>query len=597
MRFFRTSLVMGLLLCLTMISGVMGGANPFLKEVPSGAALVIVTGPLSEFSAKIDQFARQIGVPMEKPFNAGEMLSGQMGIGAAIDGSRGVAVAVRDLTMLEETAMVFVPVTDGAAAKTMLAQGTASPVADVYQTTDGVFAKAMGNYIIIAPKAETLGNLAGPKGVVLSPADLVMFEQSDIAAVVNLDGVMPMFKGLMGGLLEKPELQQYPALKTLLAMAIDRVGESKAVSLGVKLGADGINLALGYQTAPGSVLGKYLVKQPTTSVKALANMPTTDFVGASTAKHDPAGFIAVINAVTEVLINDAKMKEKLNPADVTQLKDLLTKVLTQSTGSTTAIYMPPATPGQTGMVFSSVAEYENAAKTMELMEPMCTTATKVIQQAGYQLPISYNKNAGTMDGLTYQEINIDFSQLPLPQDMMQAMAMMHGGKAAISEQFCLVKGDMVAVGMGEGGLKNAIALIKNGPTGLDKDPGVVKAAANLPKEANMLGFVNVGKYIQFAVGMATAQAAQQNPQQAQMMAGMAAMFGSIQGTVGAAVTTQDGGARVEIFVPTETIQSGVQMGMMMMGGMMGGGSCQPGTAPQGQEPPPAPKEGKPAGTF
>jgi hypothetical protein len=201
---------------------------------------------------------------------------------------------------------------------------------------------------------------------------------------------------------------------------------------------------------------------------------------------------------------------------------------------------------------------------------------------GFVLPMTYTSDAGQVNGQSFDEVAFDLSQLPIPPEMQQGMRMALGGNLTVTEQIARLDNQRIAMAIGQGNLEQALNVVKNSPGTLDKQAEVAKVAAHLPAKANVIGFANVGKSMAAAMEQ---QAGAMDPGMMMMMG----MFSQIQGTVGYAGTLQEGMASGELFVPTELIQSVVQMGMAMTAGMgPPGGGMEMEEEPEEDEAEPAP---------
>ena len=548
-----------------------------LSQLPANSAVVIVVRPLGPLSVKVNGFAQQIGMPQENPINLSDklagMLSGELG-GAQlqIDPSKPLAIAIQNLMDPGNSMIAFVPVKNAA--------GTVDSIPNKQDVQNGIwqvpamgYVGTAGNYLMLSEKVETIQNLAsGPKGVKLSASDAKLFAGSDVAATINLTSVMPIARGLvMAAAMGNPELQQHPSLVQMLTTATDRFCELQKISLGGQLGQTGINIATNFKAQDGSKLASYLSDHPKTKLSSLASLPATDAMYAFAFKMNPKLWSAPLNSILDAVANDPSLAEKVNPDDVNQLKGLFNKMAGLVNSGAGALYSTdaPQDGSATGMNVASVVNYANMAEAMKLTGPLCESLTKLISQAGYNLPIEYKKGVGSIDGLSYDQISVDMSHLPIPPEAMKAMAAAYGGKPAFTEQFCMVNDELMAIGMGASGLQQAIKIAKAGPAGLDKNPEVVGLAKHLPAEANAYVVIDFGKYLQSIFSQMPAAEGGPDP----MM--MAAMLGQVKGTIGAAVTIEDGLAGVQMHVPTSLVQSGVGVVMPMMMQMGQGPGGQP----------------------
>jgi len=581
-----------------------------LEQMPSEAVAVLATKPLAGLNSKIDVFAHQIGaVPPETPMDVVAMISAQLSIAlggqVSIDGTKGAGVAVMNLMATQQSFIVYVPVVDVAKLIDSLANKEAAGT-NIWKLSEDMYISGDGSYLLAGPNVTALTQATtGAKGVKLTAAESQLFGQSDVAVTARLASVMPMLKGVAtAGMAGNVELQKYPNWVALLTKALDRVCELESAGLGLNLGQQGINVKFNCQAVADSVLAKYMSGHNKTDMSWLAKLPVNDYVYAGTYSFDNRILLDPVGAILDAVAADPRFASKINAGDMEQLKGLFKELCPCNNGCAEAVYLPAdispvATDGNVGLNVIDVSAVKGAAKTLAKFAELMPLVTKIAEQMGYKLVLSYNKDAGKVGDLSYDEVVVDFSGLPMPPQVMQSMGAMYGaGMPAFKEQICLMNDEVMAVGMGQGCIDKAVAMVKSGPAGLDKQPDIAKVAATLPAKANAYIFIDVSKclqwYCQMLQGQAQsmAQQGQQDPrrqQQAQqmaMMVNMISMFaGNMKGTVGESVILEDGGLKTDAFVPTELVKSGVQsaqqmIGMMMMGAMQGGGAPGGDTQPQ-----------------
>jgi hypothetical protein len=578
---------LSVLLLLGLVSGpvmVQAAVPAILQEMPGDSQIVVATQPIALISKKVDSFARQVKLPISpnEPLNLAEMIAGELGIPGQIDASRCAGLCVQDVTQFEQTLVAFLPVLNSSTAVTQMGAQKAEGAAGIWMLPDeGVFLKPAGKHLLIAENSEMLTSLAQrPKGVRLTPAQQELFVKSDAAAFIKLGALLQQVKPMvLGAIAEEEEIQKHPSLTKVITMAVNRLVEVDNAALGIRLTNQGINLTIQAQAQNGSVLAGYLSNHPMTDTSALAKLPKSNFIFATVAQLDPRLFFDPFEAIIDAFASDTSFGEKLNTADLKQIKSMITKMAKATgTGATgQALYMPQA--GGNGMKVIELSSHNmNMNEVVDTWAQMCPLITRMTEQAGFKVLLNYQKNAGAAEGLSYDEFSLDLSQLPLPPEMLQGLAMAWGGQPKMTQQYCSINSNLAAAGMGPGAIQEAVKLAKTAPAGLNQDPSIVNTAKSLPSKANMMAFVNVGPYMQWAFSsMMPAQGGQPNP-----MAMLAPMFANIKGTVGVAAVVKEGRVEMDMFVPTELVQSGVGAYMTMMMMMM---QPPPGTQEPAQEQP------------
>ena len=593
-----TTKVMAFLAVLILLNATVlqAGAPAVLGQMPAGATAVVATKPLAGLNGKIDAFAHQIGiVPPETPMDMVAVMTAQLSISMGgqinIDRTKGAGIAVMNLMAPQQSFVAYLPVVDVEKLIGSLANKESAGT-NIWKVREDMCLGSAGSYLLIAPNVTALTQAtAGAKGVKLTAAESQLFSQSDVAATTRLESVVPMLKGMaMAGIAGNAELQKYPNWVALLTKSLDRVCELESTGLGLLMGQQGVNLKLNFQAVAGSVLAEYMSGHDKAGLSRLAKLPSNDYIYAFSGSFDNKIFLDPIKAFLDAAMADPRFAGKLDAKDMDRAMELLKEMYVLTDGFAEALYLPSDGATAAGLIVMAVATYADAAKSLSKLTEFASVATKISEQMGYKLIFSYNKNAGKVGGLSYDELVVDFSGLPLPPKMMQSLGTVYGtGMPVFKEQVCLMSDDVVAVGLGQGCIDQAVAAAKDGPAGLDKQPGIANAAANLPSKANTYVFFDVSKYLKWysqilqgsMQGMSQQDPqSQQQAQQITMMVNMLSMVaGQMKGSVGSSVILEDGGLKTDTFVPTELLQSGTKsvqqmIGMMMMGGM-GGGQPQP----------------------
>jgi len=565
-------------------------APAILQEMPGDCQIVVATQPLAALSKKVQAFAQKAQLPLNpnEPLNLADMIAGELGIPGQVDASRGAGLCVRDITQFEQTLVAFLPVLNSATAVTQMGAQKAEGTSGIWTLPDeGVFLKPAGKYLLVAENAEMLTGLAQrSKGVRLTPAQQELFSKSDAAGLIKLGALLQQVKPMiLGAIAEEEEIQKHPAFGKIITMAVDRLAEVDNAALGIRLTDPGIGVSIQCQAQTGSTLAKYLSNHPMTDTSALAKLPKSNFIFASAGQIDPKLMIGPLEAIIDAFAADTSFGEKLDPAELKQLKSLLTKMgEAMGSGPTSqALYMPKAGSAG-GLKVVEISSHSMNMKTVtDIWIQMCPLITRMTERAGFKILLNYQKKAGTVEGLSYDEFSLDLSGLPIPPEAKQMLAMQWGGggQAKLTEQICNINPNLTAVAMGPGAIQEAVKLAKTAPAGLNQDPAIMKTAQNLPRQANVLGFVNIGPYLQWA--MSSMMPTQGGPGQPGMnpMAMLAPMFANIKGTVGGSAVIKQGRIEAELFLPTELVQSsvGAFMGMMMMMQQPPPGTQQPGQQP------------------
>ncbi|MCK4628935.1 MAG: hypothetical protein KAT56_08015, partial [Sedimentisphaerales bacterium] len=405
---------------------------------------------------------------------------------------------------------------------------------------------------------------------------------------------------IMGEVMANEEIQKHPSVPKIINMAMDRMVELQGVAVGGLLGDKGISLKYNIQAVKGSTLAKYLSNHPTTDVSGLAAVPDGRFIMAQCYKFNPRLLIDPVNAIIDAVAADASLSEKVDAAALKKLKTVISSLYSLCSSGVSGGYLPNTAAPAGGAMPNMVAinSYQgNVGEIMDLLAQACPLLTDILNKAGLTLPIIYKSNAGEVGGLSYDELSVDLSKLPLPPEAMQAFTSnpMWGTGAAMKWYYCKSGSNKMISAMNPALLNEGVTLLKSG-SGLSNNADITEVAGELPRQANAYAFINVGNYVQLAVSMMQAQAQAQAQMKTQdnqqpnpmmgMMSMMGTMFSQIKGSVGVCYILADDGANMEIFVPHSLIQNAANTVKMMMGGMMGG---MPPGGQQGGQPQRGPK--------
>jgi len=568
-----------------------------LREMPQQAVIALATQPIDAINKKVGSFSQEIGVANpEEPFDIKGLLTSsiaEMGVNITIDGSRGVGLAVLNpmANPLLKIPVLFLPVADAQNALNGLKKKTAAGQ-DIWQTADDMFVRASGKYLLLAEKAEILTTIAPmPKGINLTEHDRKIFSQSDAAVVINMTSLTPMMRMMAMMFTAGEQAQKHPALGKMTNLFVERICEMNTISVGAKLGSQGVNLKYNIQAKKGSTLAQHLTNHPLTDLAPLAKLPGQDHIFAYAFNFDNKAFGNALTSIIDILRTDTTVQNNIKPAEFDEIKNLTLKMLELNHQGSVAMYPSPDTPKSGTMLGRSIyiANMKNNREILAQTAQMSGLTAKIMAQFGVPVKLTYKKAAGQIDGITYDEMDMEMSAMVPDPEAKKALQKMYGDKMTITQQYCTMN-DLLLGGTGKGTLEQAIAMIKNQTTTLDKNPGIVKAAQNLPSHANAFGFIDFAQYMQFALGMAFSQtSAPQGDETQQMQNTITDMLKQIKGTIGFSITLADGRLQNDIFIPNELIQSASKtvMGLMLSGLFQPPSpSEQTGPDSQPQNPPP-----------
>jgi len=590
MKLVRTCLIIISLSLVPMLaaasaSAQIGNTPEVLSQMPASAMLVVVTKPLDSLNGKVNTYIQQPGTTApgtEEPFNITQMLmgevSGVLGAPVTIDGTKGIGITLLNIMAEKKSIVAYIPVTDIKGLIDSLANKEAA--AGGFWKVNNLYIGTAEPYLMVTDDSNIPVQLGQtPKGVKLTTAQTELAGRSDIVAVIKLNELMQTARGkITAKVMSDPNMQQHPSMTQLANMTADRLGELQSAAIGVQMTAKSVNLHINLQTQEGSKLAQFLSNQPMLDISSLQNLPLGDFMAAGYASMNPKSFIGPVDAVFNALINDPTVTDKVGKDNITELKSLMDQSMNiGSQGGSFAMYLPTAgTPGplQRDFIGINICTAEYLAQYQQLQQKMLPLMSKILQAVGLNLPMTYQQNAGTAAGKSYDALTVDMSQMPmLPQQRM--MLQMQGMEnLTYSVLMCKVDNNKLASAASKELLEKLINHQAGGTglNGLNSNPSIMALAQELPPRSNVLYVVDLGNFIK-------AQMAQPGMQ----MNPMAMMFGSIKGTIGCSAIIESGEVKGTVVLPAELIQSFVQMGMMM--GQMMAPQGGPGQGPEPSDEP------------
>ncbi len=314
------SLILTVALAMVFTSPLMAGPVDVLKDMPSSAIVVISTGPLNQFSQKLDLYAHDLGILAPgKPFNLVDQLKVPItqltGVDLQIDGSRGMGLAIMNIMQANESIVMYLPVNNPKDVIDKMTSKTPVENMPIWKTATGGVVASQGQFLVIGNDQDIVGQAVSmPRGVILGDADQKLFASADLAVSANLTTLMPMAQGFLAmAAMQNPEIQKYKSLVTIITAASQRIGEIQGVGLGLQLDNSGMMLGLNINARPGSKLAGYLVNQPMTSFKDIQNSNHDSLVAAQTGMMDPKLFVDLSNFIINAVASDPALKDKVTP--------------------------------------------------------------------------------------------------------------------------------------------------------------------------------------------------------------------------------------------------------------------------------------------
>lgn len=554
-----------------------------LDELPSDSQIVIVCKPLAELSAKVNQLMMTIGVPMEQEMVLADMLGAQLSLPGLIDSKREMGIAIGNVQDAENSIVAIVPITDAAAVKQAMLDGSFTQDGDYFVSEiENVAVRPIGSYFAASSNKEYLDQqLKSSKGVKLTSTDKALLAQNDIAAVFRLNSFVPELlvearEEMNAEIDNDPCVAEYSSVKLLANQALDRVSEVEMAIAGLRMTDAGFNISLRAYNKKGSPLADFCSGHaPLKGLDMLQGVPNKPYALAGAYSFDAAKFMPLYQALADAVLQDEKLMTKVDKGGITKLMAATESIYPLFKGMGFVQYAN--NPGETAQTQAGVVYWNDAEKARQINKDLATAVTKLANEIAANfvenpnIKYEYNLDAGEAGSTSYDTIAIDISQLPLPQEIMSAITAKWGGQAKLTQQVAYLNSGTMAYSMGNIELADVIDSVQSKTAGIAANSEIMATAKQLPKNSNAMVFMHLGNMIR---NMMTDP---NLPPQAMMMMGM---FSQMPGTMGISVGLEENYMDVEYHIPMTLVQTAAQMGMQMFGGMMGG----PGAAGPGMQP-------------
>ena len=556
------------------LSVILNAAGPdVLKQVPTNAELVIVSGKISDFESKLADIVSKYGLPDEISFDTFcTEFADELGMEGpiALDKSRSMCFAMTSFMAGENAILVYLPVENP---ETILAGSNCEKL------ESGIFKFGFNGYMAAKDKYLAFGTnegnlklaVSGPTGVEAPEVTASDMGESDITVLANLANVMNMAKfAVPMGLASAPELQSQPELVAKIQSVVNAVTEVNKLSLALKIDDNGYLAKTNLFYAPGGVLSKGLKPFKKTAVDKLTSMPDGNLMSVSSMSVDPAIMKDMYSFIFNIVTVAAQGKV-----------DGLDEFLNEINSELTSIFDKYADK----MGEYVKAEYISDAEGVAPEASVVTLTTSFLDKAEFDNIVSgfvdkkiegffeisqYEPKAGKVGSMDYSSFTYSIGQ-PVPSGEIF--------KTEVGIYYGEVKPGLFVQCLDESTMADAIEISKNKET-VAGNKAFMKTIELLPDSANMYMVMNAGSgmdYMGKAIQAQTQKMAQQNPEmamQAAMMGPVMSTMSGVKGYVGCAVELEEGYIRDTTFVSKQTVDTFVDavkniiqsfMGMQMSG--------------------------------
>lgn len=566
-----------------------------LNRIPANAMGFVVVKNLSDTGAKVDKFIADIGLKEMVQGNVLQMAKTMLLISKGINDNGGLAVVMLDpaqfdwdlkgaMTGTEPKGMppvaVIIP---GNKPMDIFASYKPTEEAGYVQFELGdktMYAKAMGEYTVAGPTTKVVDAVVASTDNVtkkLGEDHKALVLKEDLAVYIDMKMLTPYLLAA----LDKAQAQMKETeenlpegsgrvmimslyAQQLMPMYKDMLSQVEGVSMGARISRTGVLVESFTSYVPDSRLAKMVSAMKVSTEPLLDKLPGLPYVLALGARgQSPAKSEMVKDILTKALASDALAKA---PAEAkTKLIDAVMKITEQTAG--TQVYIGGA-PAKSGLfAVSCVSTVKDAkvytAALADLTDSSLAIIKAVLGEEAKDVSIKYVKAGTKVEDASVDTIDITFPQLDVGADEKESMAKILG-EDKLSVYVATVNDTTVVVSFG-GSVKflgEAIKAARSGNGPLPKDPGVVKAMAELPKNPMIVAFFSPANLLEVIKTGAKTMA---GDNLGEMPAWMKMTF-ETKTPIALGSAVKGNGEYETIYIPTALVAEGVKKYMQMMSG-------------------------------
>lgn len=615
------AMAMGLVLTLNLSAALAApkAVTAVLDQASAETEIIILIPNLSVFADKLKLLSTSFGInnpDMQDPLAS---FKRESGLSAGLQDDGAVAVLISGVQLeggAPPVVQMLLPVSDY---KALVSAVGGDPAQAVTQVKLGsgppAFVRQVGSFAVFSDKSENIANFkpAGAGAAMAAAAGKLgnhYLDTTDVAVLLNMPVFAPKLreqakKGFAEALAQIDNNPNQPAGEVMIAKSIInlystgidsvlRDATSLVFNLDVK--PAGIGLTYSTQFKPDSELGKMFTTGAGGAPK-LDMLPNSPYLFATSMNFQGVAFVPIIEKAMAAI-----PAEQGGPI-LKMMRDSMTLTRQLKAGAT-AYYAPsPGAPIGPGSLMSGVnvfqADDANAyAKTykdyvtslngtkLDIPAPNAANADPNAPAPAVEsisFVSSVTPNVLKIDGVDVDQYQFIYN---FPPAMMQQMGpaaplMMAMGMTGQSGYLAPVNGHVIVTTSLDAQLINkSVAAVRAKPgSGLGSDKDINTVRAELPPDASMEMFVNVGELIKMGKNIAAMMGAAQP----------AAADAPALPPVGMGIGVNTSGVAGRLFLPMPVITTAVnELGpviqMMMMGGMQGGHDDF--SEEQGEEAPP-----------
>ena len=399
-------------------------------------------------------------------------------------------------------------------------------------TRDGkkMYASQKGSYVVFSPTKTAVEAILDAKKTAaaeLSADEIAMIKGSELGIHYSIGPYRPLLEKMLDGLtkeieknLDKPTAAGFGVYVTMMRALSEQID---AMTLGVKLGQNGVNIDSISTAKPGSAASKIFQAESTVAggAKVLDSLPSLPYVAAMGMEgwFDNPDLYGAMMDLSKALIGPDSIY-KVDEKTRTRMLELQNEAAGMITGAQIVIGAAPKGKGMVNL--SYVIKCKDSAKYRSVFPESIEISNKMLANMDMppeapKISMTYTKDAEKVGGLSVDAMNIVLSDLPgVGKEELPAVLKMFLGEENI--RMLIATPDAKTLVMTLGGSKEALieALKVAGGSGpIPAEPGTVLAMKRLPENPSIVALLSVSNLMD--VIRAGAKAAGAPPESVEMI--------------------------------------------------------------------------------
>jgi hypothetical protein len=566
--------------------------SKILSIVPAEAAGFVIVPSIDQLDADLQQaIARAELQDMVAPgmVSVSGLLRQYLGLSEGLDTKGALALVFMPVAGPEAMQMTFVlPATDPQgllkAAGAQAGEGGLWSVAIMgtpYQAALGE------GRVVLASAGDMAKTVAAPKTSIatrLADTDQAAMKAQDLLIWVDGEKMIQQFKPQIDGFMAMMMMMQGGGNPAAMAQAENARKEIqilldglRSVLIGASLDTQGLGLRFYATSRPGTEFASRMKLTRTTAESLLTGLPSQKFMIAGGMVVSPETGKKMMDQVDPYIDMLSNSASEANKPHITTLKQLAREWANMSGGGRVSVGRLPAGPdGVLGAAL--LMDVTDAAKCQELLgkvvaevkqlDPGADADAKHLLEA-----LSFETGKETLGGVPVGHLKLDLGKFEDMEEEEVEDVQKIIGRDGFLLRLTAANDKTLAVSLGGGSafMTQLIEQVRGKAAPLDKDPGVQRVAARVPKDRSAVAYVSVDQII------ACIRDGQKACEEEQLPVEMPVIDAPLLLTS----TGSEAWSQSDVFVPTELIVATKTFIMAMTGG------DAPGGAPPAAPPAPA----------